>query len=579
MQISFISLVFLLMGALSSESRTVYSVDTYGASPNDGQHDGQAIRNCIAAAIADGGPTEVRFSSGVYDCSINGTDPVFEIEGANDLWLNGTGTGTNGTELLFYKNAQTSINVEGCTNVVLKNFSVDYKYLPFTQGTVSGVGSNYVDVALDSGFPDFSETVFNIGDNKQLHRMELVGSDWMRQDTLKADFSYEYLGGSSWRIQPKAIFLSSGDRFVLKSRVGGFSSVVRDSVDCAYENVTFYCGLSFTTLGANTTRLRYTDCNWTIRPGTTRMMGPIADCIHSLGNRGGLIIDGCTFKGQGDDAINMHSREAAITQVISSSELKIQTHNNFELRLNDWISVMDMDSGTEKGKKQITAISFDGDIASVTLNNAISNMSTDDKVFSLTASGCYSVVKNCSISSGRLLIRGHHVTVTNNTFSLGGFLAFRISPDYPEGPIPYQAIVEKNIFDYSTRSDYQVFANVKTADGGPSGSKIWGLTFSNNEFYDASGISIFMKNVEDIIFTGESQKIDVAVGVPESARSLIILDDYSDIEFDDMTFIDPNSETVNLVRNTNGDTVQFIGCDFTGLYSNTTICTGLHSVE
>jgi hypothetical protein len=305
--------------------------------------------------------------------------------------------------------------------------------------------------------------------------MEQVGSDWIRVNTLKADFDYEYQGDTTWRIWPKASFLSNGDRIVLKSRVW-YSCSVRDSVDCAYENVTFYCGLGFTTLGANTTRLKYTDCNWVVRPGTTRMMGPIADCIHSLGNRGGLTVDGCVFKGQGDDAINLHGREASITQVISSTELKIQTHKNFELRCDDWISVMDMSSGTEKGKKQVTAISFEGDVASVTLNNSISGVSTNDKVFSLTASGCYSVIKNCSISSGRLLIRGHHVAVTNNLFSLGGYLAFRISPDYPEGPIPYQAIIEDNVFESSMNSDYQVFANVKTSTGEASGSKIWGLT-------------------------------------------------------------------------------------------------------
>ncbi|HET8829329.1 MAG TPA: glycosyl hydrolase family 28-related protein, partial [Pelobium sp.] len=91
------------------------SVATYGAIPDDGLDDTQAIRNAIAAAIATNSPQIVLFQAGRYDLIEAGSNNFYiRLLNANNIILRGA-----------------TINNEPATRLVRFNSGIENADLPF----------------------------------------------------------------------------------------------------------------------------------------------------------------------------------------------------------------------------------------------------------------------------------------------------------------------------------------------------------------------------------------------------------------------------------------------------------------
>lgn len=78
-----------------------YKVDDYGAVPNDGQSDRDAVQAAIDAAVSAGGKAVVRFSAGRYNLRpADAANKALVINGDN-IVLRGAGSGEGGTEIFM----------------------------------------------------------------------------------------------------------------------------------------------------------------------------------------------------------------------------------------------------------------------------------------------------------------------------------------------------------------------------------------------------------------------------------------------------------------------------------------------
>lgn len=73
-------------------------------------------------------------------------DSTLLVNAGKNVTIDGNGASLVWTELI------PALKVQDCTNVTFQNFNMDYDPLPFTQGVVTSVNGNTVQVAIDEGY-------------------------------------------------------------------------------------------------------------------------------------------------------------------------------------------------------------------------------------------------------------------------------------------------------------------------------------------------------------------------------------------------------------------------------------------
>ena len=114
-----------------------FFVADYGAVA-DGTTDAiEPVRRALREAVAWDGPVQVVFDEGVYRViGAEGERTCFEIHLATDLVVRGTGTKT---EIVVADPRKSCFHVAACQRVRLRDLTIDYDPLPFTQGTIIAV--------------------------------------------------------------------------------------------------------------------------------------------------------------------------------------------------------------------------------------------------------------------------------------------------------------------------------------------------------------------------------------------------------------------------------------------------------
>ncbi|MGE4490795.1 MAG: hypothetical protein AB7E95_14735, partial [Kiritimatiellales bacterium] len=136
----------------------------FGAVPNDGMDDRAAVAAAIAAAKTMTGPVQIDFSPGSYDFMPSATDFSMTSGNAAVLLQNCTNLviDGHGAELLIHRQDVSAFWVVASTNLILRNFSVDYDPLPFSQGTVRSVNAADGSFTFEpqAGFPAPNDPFF-----------------------------------------------------------------------------------------------------------------------------------------------------------------------------------------------------------------------------------------------------------------------------------------------------------------------------------------------------------------------------------------------------------------------------------
>ena len=288
---------------------------------------GTELQNQIRQAVK-AGKKELRVPKGVY--RFTGIDPkegaFFRFLEVKDFTLDG-----NGSEFYLEK-LETAISIYKSENITIKNLSIDYDPLPFTQGRIISVNypKNTFVFRPDPGYEGLCDRLFKIAlrgilFDRSDRRMKIGQTGFalaMKQKLENGD--YLVLVRGFYNRPARECGFEEGDLITIFARTAR-AVKTEVSAGCTFENVTLYsspfvCFVENVGNGGHT----YRNCRIVKRPGTDRLMSGNADGFNSASVLVGPKLLNCRIDTIGDDFVNFHGVFYRVFEQVSSTELIVQ---------------------------------------------------------------------------------------------------------------------------------------------------------------------------------------------------------------------------------------------------------------
>lgn len=459
--------------------KTIINVKDYGAVGDGITDDGPAIDSVFAEVLDLNGNAIVNFENKIYHIGEKAPKwHYFNLENIDGLVIEG-----NGAELQFTKTNQP-FSFINCSNLIVRNLSVDFDEPVFTQGKVvaKNLATGTIDVLIQEGyplppsrlvgggggahgivfdavqytrkiFPDIDDDHFLIDSvkvvNDRVFRFYLIAKYYKQvgyiqiNDRVTHGFGWSYLSpeyrAQKTGIPPGAIKLRAcsdvlfEDFNLYASRVMGFS------VDNSNGDITF-----------RRTQIKR-------KPGTDRLLSMPSDGIHTDNNRGAIIIDNCFLESTGDDVTSLHSKEDKVATKINATTFELMTTDNayaFNLiKANDELMFIDRKSGTVLGTAIVQSVSVNTATKkhTVVLDREISNLDVGITSINLTSGSSGTTIKNSTLNPvlrNSMLLRILNGTIENNTINCyGGKIGINLTDETNTGPFSKNITVKNNIIN------------------------------------------------------------------------------------------------------------------------------------
>ena len=328
------------------EPEVTVNVKDYGAVGDGKAYDRDAVIAAFkaAAALAEAGtPSKLEFEAGKTYRINEKQDAfaLFDLDNISNFTIDG-----NGSTILFERPTNSLINIEGCTNIKVKNIDVKYDERVIIWGYVKSVNEDgqsiNIDIPEDSPLPaddawaqyyctyagDGPWIFGNIMDSTEAVPRFLPFDALMIKSVEKVQ-GREYKVTFKSSIAMYSSLIQEGDRFPFKSRwnsydFGEYNKYGRpDFISVSYSKDVTFEGvkttnslLMFAPMSYNQGRITLKDCEMSLAPGA--IITSSADGVHCGSNRFGVIIDNCTFENSFDDLINTEAYCGAVTKTVDS---------------------------------------------------------------------------------------------------------------------------------------------------------------------------------------------------------------------------------------------------------------------
>jgi parallel beta-helix repeat protein len=338
-RIIFVFLIFFFSLTLffnCSRLTVEIKVRDFGAVPDDKKDDTQAILSAINAC-KNKKNSKLVFEFGTYDIYGSQKDEranfeaAIEIKNISNLTIEG-----NGSEFIGH-DYSTMFHFNGCRNISITNLTVDWDPLPYTQGKVVQVDTNYIDIEVAAPFIA----------KQGLHTEAILGYDMEKHRMARRYTDHYQLGFEKTTevIRPGVmrLFIGHQDRFAGSMPSVGMFIIARHQVygyqsfefvkctDVDLENVNIYSNPGMGVVGEECRDINIKHLNVMIRPGSGRWMSCTADATNFTGCRGTIIMENCLFEGMGDDATNVRSGHyLLVSERKENNKLRIKTGYRYE---------------------------------------------------------------------------------------------------------------------------------------------------------------------------------------------------------------------------------------------------------
>ncbi len=338
----------------SPVQKTIHASE-FGAHPNDGVDDVRAVKDALKACRAEGAKV-LLFEEGQYDfnptfameryCFISNNDEglkriAFDLADISDLTIDG-----QGAQFMFHGGINPFV-MQDSSNIVLKNFSVDFSRPFHSEAIILGHDAEGMDVEILEGFPFtvhrgtllFTEKEEAEGQLTTVSKGNEYGSSHMLEyDTKKRETAYmvydfyfkgingypaESLGGRKVRIRVPGLSGTPGNTICFgpnHRRYPGF--VVSDSREVEFRNITIHHAGGMGILGQRSHNVTVDNC--TVTPSNGRMISTTADATHFVNCTGKITLSNNLFENQKDDATNIHGIYAQVIEKLDNHTVMIQ---------------------------------------------------------------------------------------------------------------------------------------------------------------------------------------------------------------------------------------------------------------
>ena len=328
------------------EPGVTVNVKDYGAVGDGKAYDRDAVIAAFkaAAALAEAGtPSKLEFEAGKTYRINEKQDAfaLFDLDNISNFTIDG-----NGSTILFERPTNSLINIEGCTNIKVKNIDVKYDERMIIWGYVKSVNEDgqsiNIEIPEDSPLPaDDAWAQYycsNTSDGPWIFGNIMDSTEavprFLPFDALMIK-SVEKVQGREYKVTFKSSIamysslIQEGDRFPFKSRwnsydFGEYNKYGRpDFISVSYSKDVTFEGVKTTNsllmlapMSYNQGRITLKDCEMSLAPGA--IITSSADGVHTSSNRFGVIIDNCTFENSFDDLINTEAYCGAVTKTVDS---------------------------------------------------------------------------------------------------------------------------------------------------------------------------------------------------------------------------------------------------------------------
>lgn len=435
-------------------------ISNYGAIPNDGKDDVEAIEKALVFAkkfSESGVKVRVVFDKGTYDLIYASTKThMLELKEASNILIEG-----NGAEIIIHNPLIGFFSVINSKNVIIKNLFIDYDPLPFTQGKIIAVSEevNSFDLKIDEGFPKLSHSMFQDANRVwgMLMDPEIPGKLKDGAPNLFGSKEFKEVSPRVFRIYfrgPRLLkYVETGDLYVHIARTNG-RTIFRtgSSKNITYLNITSYTSPAGSYAAFNMEEWNVIGCKLMIKPG--RLHSANADCFHINGGKFGPWIENSLFEGYSDDAINMKASRSYILKQESPTELLVKP----AARKGDIIRIFNPREGKLIGKYNVIENKFiKGAGMLITLDKSIEQelnigeTKKNDLIYNDSKSNESFVIRNNTFRNARrygILIQNSNGMIERNLFENLSQSAITLNNgvDWGEGFIAHDIVINQNIF-------------------------------------------------------------------------------------------------------------------------------------
>jgi hypothetical protein len=446
---------------LDLDNKMDVKLTDYGAKPNDGKDDGEAISKALVMCkklSTSGMNVRLVFEKGRYDLFSNKNNThIIEVNNANNIVIEG-----NGAEIIVHDPLMGFMSVFKSNNIIVKNLFIDYDPLPFTQGKVVAVNldSNSFDLKIDEGFPDFKHSMFKDATRVWGMLMDptIPGKLKDGAPNLFGSKDFQEISAGVFRVKFETNrllkFVEIGDLYVHIARTNGktiFKS--GSSKNITYLNITSYSSPAGSYAAFDMEEWNIIGCEVKLKPG--RIHSANADCIHANGGKFGPWIENSLFEGYSDDAINMKAIRANIIKQNSPTELIVQG----AVKKGDVIRIFNPRDGLLIGKYEVKENKFLGNREMqiildqpITQKLNLGDTKKNDIIYVDTQSNESFVIRNNTFKNARrygILLQNSYGVIERNLFenlSQAGITIYN-GVDWGEGFVAHDILINQNIFN------------------------------------------------------------------------------------------------------------------------------------
>jgi uncharacterized protein (TIGR03437 family) len=386
------------------------------------------------------------------------------------------------SDLYFALGNIIAIDATNCVNLTLRNFTVDYLQLPFTQLTVTGVNAAARTVSVKQLGNYALPTTFNsvtippnVTDDGFFAfafrgGQELRTTGRMRAAAPSSDTMIQLTGSDPWAQAANLATIQPGDTLVFNHRAGGSTIFANASTGFKVQNVSIYAAgfIGISTIYGSAITIDHVQV--IPRPGTDRLVATNADGIHLSWAGANNVLSNNTVRRGCDDGIAIDGQWYAIVNAPNNgASVQVMRRGPSPLPIGSSFDFIDIVTAALAGTASIVAenplpnqqTGASGELITLTLDHVISGLQAN---FGVTPSdpnlrGTGSVITG-NLVQEEVFVRGiytpgvENVTVTDNMTQATNGPGILVEQDegltysYKTGPAS-GIVIKNNIVDHA----------------------------------------------------------------------------------------------------------------------------------
>lgn len=453
---------------------------------------------------------------------------------------------------------QSTLHIQSCNRVTIRDLSVDYDPLPYTQGTIAAFDAKalHITVKVDRGYPDDAKFLATIRDatfgvmDRRTRSLKPGARNFISTNKV------ERLGDGLIKVElawsandcgPGQLPVAAGDAVAICAG-SAHAIVLENSAATSFVGLVLHAspGMGILENGGpgGTTLQRVVVAPGPKPAGATadRLVCTNSDGSHFIAVERGPSIDDCTFSNTNDDAVNVHGFYVFVLEKTGARRYRVSPKWDIGLVAGDEVESCEQASFRSLGRTKLMQLTkrkapeLTGKIAQLWKGKSPTTvpdlvyeielqadlpLKTGDALTSLNRIGAGTTVRNCNFHAcGRVMVKAPDSLIENNQFSYSCAVAVNAGSDigfWAESGFAKNLTIRNNRFSHCNVGANNLFAASDAlgtiyvgmtppanAKGFQKNFENWNVTIEGNRIDDSYIYAIVVANADGVKITGNA---------------------------------------------------------------------------